>query len=109
MNEEALDREIKVLDGNVVDQIAAGEVIERPSQLLKELIENSLDANSSVIEVGVTSDLSFISVKDNGSGIKKNDLAKVFLRHSTSKLRVTEDLMHLSSFGFRGEALSAIG
>ena len=104
-----LNSDIRVLDGRVVDQIAAGEVIERPAQLLKELIENSLDAGANEIKVSVTSDLSFISVTDNGSGIKQVDLPKTFLRHSTSKLRETKDLLNLSSFGFRGEALSAIG
>jgi len=108
MNKEPLS-DIQILDGQVVDQIAAGEVIERPAQLLKELVENSLDASSSKIIVSVTSDLSFIAVEDDGLGIKKSDLSKVFLRHSTSKLRKTEDLLELSSFGFRGEALSAIG
>jgi len=106
-NESA--EEIKVLKDHVVDQIAAGEVIERPSQLLKELIENSLDAGALKIEVSVSSDLSFISVDDDGFGIKRKELSKAFLRHSTSKLKETEDLMRLSSFGFRGEALSAIG
>ena len=101
--------EIKVLDGAVIDQIAAGEVIERPAQLLKELIENSLDAQALKLEVSVTSDLSFIFVEDDGLGIKESDLSRVFLRHSTSKLEKTEDLLRLSSFGFRGEALSAIG
>ena len=104
-----LNNDIKVLDGTVVDQIAAGEVIERPAQLLKELVENSLDAGAKEVEISVTSDLSFISVTDDGSGIKESDLPRVFLRHSTSKLRETKDLLELSSFGFRGEALSAIG
>ncbi len=108
INQESAD-EIKVLKNHVVDQIAAGEVIERPSQLLKELIENSLDAGALKIEVSVSSDLSFISVDDDGFGIKRRELSKAFLRHSTSKLIETEDLMKLSSFGFRGEALSAIG
>jgi DNA mismatch repair protein MutL len=101
--------DINVLKGEVIDQIAAGEVIERPAQLLKEIVENSLDAGANEIEISVTSDLSFLSVQDNGSGIKSVDLPKVFLRHSTSKLKKTEDLFQLSSFGFRGEALSAIG
>lgn len=102
-------KKIIKLSGKVVDQIAAGEVIERPSQLLKELIENSLDAFSTEIEVGVSSDLDLLSVTDNGTGIKESDLPLVFERHSTSKILKAQDLFELSSFGFRGEALSAIG
>lgn len=102
-------KKINKLSGRVVDQIAAGEVIERPSQLLKELIENSLDANSDAIEVTVSSDLDLLTVKDNGTGIQESDLPLVFERHSTSKIFEAQDLFELNSFGFRGEALSAIG
>lgn len=100
---------IKKLSGQVIDQIAAGEVIERPAQLIKELIENSLDAGASKVELSVSSGLSQITISDNGSGILKEDLPLVFERHSTSKLNKASDLFSLDSFGFRGEALSAIG
>lgn len=100
---------IKRLSGHVVDQIAAGEVIERPSQLLKELIENSLDAGSTKVQISISSGLSSITVEDNGLGILKEDLPLVFERHSTSKLEKADELFSLDSFGFRGEALSAIG
>ncbi len=102
-------RRIKKLSGQVVDQIAAGEVIERPAQLIKELIENSLDAKAFKIEISVSSGLSQITVTDNGVGVLKEDLPSVFERHSTSKLSSAEELFSLDSFGFRGEALSAIG
>ncbi len=100
---------IKKLSGQVVDQIAAGEVIERPAQLIKELVENSLDAKAFKIEISVSSGLSQITIVDNGVGILKEDFSSVFQRHSTSKLSSAEDLFSLDSFGFRGEALSAIG
>lgn len=100
---------IKRLPGQVVDQIAAGEVIERPAQLIKELVENSLDAGATKVELSVSSGLSQITITDNGGGILKEDLPLVFERHSTSKLAKADDLFSLDSFGFRGEALSAIG
>ncbi|MGH1469069.1 MAG: DNA mismatch repair endonuclease MutL [Bdellovibrionales bacterium] len=100
---------IKKLSGQVVDQIAAGEVIERPAQLIKELVENSLDAHATKVELSVSSGLSQITITDNGHGILKEDLPLVFERHSTSKLSKADELFSLDSFGFRGEALSAIG
>ncbi len=106
-NEKTL--RIKRLPGQVVDQIAAGEVIERPAQLIKELVENSLDAKATEIELSISSGLSQITIVDNGKGILKEDLPLVFERHSTSKLSKADDLFSLHSFGFRGEALSAIG
>ncbi len=103
------NKRIKKLDGHVIDQIAAGEVVERPAQLVKELIENSIDAGATKVTLSVDSSLTFINITDNGSGIIKEDLPLVFQRHSTSKLKSADEIFHLSSFGFRGEALSAIG
>jgi DNA mismatch repair protein MutL len=100
---------ITKLKDQVINQIAAGEVIERPAQLVKELMENSLDASASSVELALSSGLSQITITDNGSGILKDDLPLVFERHSTSKLKTADDLFSLDSFGFRGEALSAIG
>ena len=97
------------LDDQVINQIAAGEVIERPAQLVKELIENSLDAGATNVELSLSSTLSQITIFDNGSGILETDLPLVFERHSTSKLTKADELFSLNSFGFRGEALSAIG
>lgn len=100
---------IQVLDKNTIDKIAAGEVIERPSSIVKELVENSIDANSSAITVEVKDGgTSLIRITDNGSGIKKDEIKKAFLRHSTSKIRSANDLTTLTSLGFRGEALSSI-
>lgn len=99
---------IEVLAADVVDQIAAGEVLERPSHLIKELIENSLDAGASEIEVEFAQGGRQVMVKDNGHGIASKDLAKAFLRHATSKIRRSDDLFRLTSFGFRGEALASV-
>ncbi len=98
---------IKHLDPDVVGQIAAGEVIERPANLLKELLENSLDAKASQIEVRVSEGGCSISIKDNGAGIPADQLELAVLRHTTSKIRQTEDLWNLSTYGFRGEALAS--
>jgi len=100
---------ITKLKDQVINQIAAGEVIERPAQLVKELMENSLDAGSTSVELALSSGLSQITIIDNGTGILKEDLPLVFERHSTSKLKTADELFSLDSFGFRGEALSAIG
>lgn len=102
------DTEIKLLESSVVDQIAAGEVVERPSHLIKELIENSIDAGSDKIQITLWNGWQNLLVKDNGKGMSARDLAKCLLRHATSKITNTEDLWKLSSFGFRGEALSSI-
>lgn len=100
---------IQVLDKNTIDKIAAGEVIERPSSVVKELVENAVDAGASSITVEIKDGgISFIRIADNGSGIEADQVAEAFLRHSTSKIRRVEDLSHISSLGFRGEALSSI-
>ena len=100
---------IQVLDQKTIDQIAAGEVIERPSSVVKELVENSIDAGATAVTVEIRDGgTSFIRVTDNGSGIDRSQVSVAFLRHSTSKIRAVEDLFHVSSLGFRGEALSSI-
>lgn len=100
---------IKLLDNTTIQKIAAGEVIERPSSIVKELIENSLDANSSNITVEIKNGgKSYIRVTDDGDGIEADDLNLAFKRHSTSKLSSVEDLYRIRSLGFRGEALASI-
>lgn len=100
---------INILDKNTIDKIAAGEVIQRPSSIVKELVENSMDAGANMITVEIRNGgASIIRVTDNGCGIEKNDVKKAFLRHATSKLKDVSDLLVLSSYGFRGEALSSI-
>lgn len=100
---------IKLLDKTTIDKIAAGEVIERPSSVVKELLENSIDAGASVITVEIKEGgLSFIRVTDNGCGIPKEEVKTAYLRHATSKIETAEDLSCIESLGFRGEALSTI-
>ena len=100
---------IAVLDQQTIDKIAAGEVIERPSSVVKELVENAIDAGATAVTVEIRDGgISFLRVTDNGSGIERDQVALAFLRHSTSKIRAVEDLFHISSLGFRGEALSSI-
>ena len=100
---------IQVLDQVTIDKIAAGEVIERPASIVKELLENAIDAGATSITVEIRDGgISFIRVTDNGCGIEMEDIPAAFLRHSTSKIRSAEDLSHISSLGFRGEALSSI-
>ena len=100
---------IELLDQITIDKIAAGEVIERPASVVKELVENAIDAGSTAVTVEIEEGgISLIRITDNGCGIAKQDVENAFLRHSTSKIRSAEDLTHLSSLGFRGEALSSI-
>jgi DNA mismatch repair protein MutL len=100
---------INILEEKVYNQIAAGEVVERPSSVVKELIENSIDAGATSIKIEIkNAGLALIKITDNGSGIEKTELNKVFLKHATSKLNKIDDLNNLLSFGFRGEALASI-
>lgn len=100
---------IQVLDETTINKIAAGEVVERPRAVVKELVENAMDAGATAITVEIKEGgLSLIRVTDNGKGIEKEDIANAFLRHATSKIRTAEDLIEVRSLGFRGEALSSI-
>ena len=100
---------IQVLDQITIDKIAAGEVIERPASVVKELAENAIDAGATAVTVEIKEGgITFMRIADNGIGIDKEDVRAAFLRHSTSKIRSAEDLAHISSLGFRGEALSSI-
>ncbi len=100
---------IHLLDAATIDKIAAGEVVERPASVVKELVENSIDAGASVIQIEITDGgTQLIRVTDNGSGIDHDDIPKAFLRHATSKIENADDLMRLNSLGFRGEALASI-
>ncbi len=100
---------IQVLDQVTIDKIAAGEVIERPASVIKELTENAIDAGATAVTVEIKEGgISLMRIADNGCGIAGEDVRAAFLRHSTSKIRSAEDLFHIASLGFRGEALSSI-
>lgn len=100
---------IQILDSATIDKIAAGEVVERPSSVVKELVENALDACADAITVEIKEGgITFIRVTDNGSGIDSSQIRNAFMRHATSKIHSAEDLTHVVSLGFRGEALSSI-
>lgn len=101
--------QIHILNSETIDKIAAGEVVERPSSVVKELVENAIDAGASAITVEAKEGgIDFIRVTDNGCGMEKGQLRQAFLRHATSKIEDAEDLTRISSLGFRGEALSSI-
>ena len=102
-------KNIAILDESTIDKIAAGEVIERPSSVVKELVENAIDAGATAVTAEIKDGgISLIRITDNGEGIAKDQIATAFLRHATSKITKVEDLLSVSSLGFRGEALSSI-
>lgn len=102
-------RQIHLLEQETIDKIAAGEVIERPASIVKELVENAIDAGSNAVTVEIKEGgISLIRITDNGEGISADQVPTAFLRHATSKIRSVEDLMRIGSLGFRGEALSSI-
>ncbi len=100
---------IRLLDQNTINKIAAGEVVERPASIVKELVENSIDANSDAITIDIKDGgISLIRITDNGKGIDESDVRSAFVRHSTSKIESVDDLHKINSLGFRGEALASI-
>ena len=100
---------ISVLDKNTIDKIAAGEVVERPASIVKELVENAIDSGALAISIEIKDGgTSLIRVTDNGCGISKDEIKTAFLRHATSKIRRANDLFNIHTLGFRGEALSSI-
>ncbi|EIA23655.1 DNA mismatch repair protein mutL [Candidatus Arthromitus sp. SFB-3] len=100
---------VNILDSSITNKIAAGEVVEKPAAIVKELVENSIDAKSKNIIVKITSGgKNSIEIIDDGEGIHRDDIEKIFLPHATSKISSEEDLFNINSFGFRGEALPSI-
>ena len=101
--------EIRLLDSNTIDKIAAGEVVERPSSVVKELVENAMDAGADAITVEIRDGgCSFIRVTDNGDGIEKDQIRKAFFRHATSKISTAEDLYHIHSLVSGGKRFPAL-
>lgn len=99
---------IKQLSKHLINQIAAGEVIERPASVVKELTENSIDAGATKVSIEITNECRDIRVADNGCGIHPDDILLAFSKHATSKLQNDEDLFEIQTLGFRGEALASI-
>ena len=100
---------IHILDEQLTNMIAAGEVVERPLQVVKELVENALDANASTIEIELKiGGIEYIRVSDNGIGMDQDDLTMAFLRHATSKISTVDQLFDIHTMGFRGEAIPSI-
>ncbi|MCR5726877.1 MAG: DNA mismatch repair endonuclease MutL, partial [Lachnospiraceae bacterium] len=100
---------INVLDKNTINRIAAGEVIDRPASIIKELVENSIDAGATSISIEIRGGgIELIRITDNGCGIDRDDIRVAFVRHATSKIRNAEDLSYITSLGFRGEALASV-
>ena len=99
---------IKQLSKHIINQIAAGEVIERPASVVKELVENSIDAGATKVSVEINNECRDIRVADNGSGIHPDDILLAFSKHATSKLSEDNDLFNIHTLGFRGEALASI-
>ena len=105
----AEEHAVRLLDTNTANQIAAGEVVEKPASVVKELVENALDAGADKIEVTIfAGGTEYIRVTDNGCGMSEADAKMAVLRHATSKLTKAEDLLSLNTLGFRGEALPSI-
>ena len=101
--------QITLLSQETIDKIAAGEVVERPSSVVKELVENAIDARATAVTVEIKEGgTTFVRITDNGCGIEREQVPLAFLRHSTSKIKSVEDLLCIHSLGFRGEALSSI-
>ena len=102
-------KSIHLLDSDTINKIAAGEVVERPSSVIKELVENAIDAKASAITIEIKEGgIAMMRVTDNGGGIDRDDIKTAFVRHATSKIETAMDLMTVGSLGFRGEALSSI-
>ena len=108
-NKEKVMGDIVLLDEQTINKIAAGEVVDRPASIVKELVENSIDAKATSITVEIRKGgINYIKIIDNGTGFKSDDIELAFERHATSKIRKEEDLQRITSMGFRGEALASV-